>query len=292
MDAEQLAELARWRLDDFAQDRSYQASYHSLSRLVVVGGCGRSGTTLLRRMLGASRRLVDGPESYLLLPVPLRTDSLEERYSLQPGRLRGLDVTNRWSFVEAFQRLVTGGKENVYWLDKTSRNVHCFKHVAERFPEAAFVHLVRDPRDVVLSLRTHPMLSRTWGRPRPTGWSQPWEACIDRWTLAVSDATSAANSIELITVRYEDLVAEPRTALKSLCESLQIEFEESMVAPGDRKSHPNERRYMPNNKRALGTLTAGRVGRWRSELPIDIRRVIEERLASYMARYAYEVGPQ
>lgn len=290
MNAEQAAELARWRLDDFARDASYDASYRSQSRLVAIGGCGRSGTTLLRRMLGASRRLIDGPESYLLLPVALRTDELEERYSLQPGRLRELDVTNRWLFVDAFQRIITRGQEHVYWLDKTSRNVHCFKHIAERFPQAALIHVVRDPRDVVLSLRTHPRVSRDWGRPRYTHWRQPWEACINRWELAVNDAMTASDSTQLVTVRYEDLVADPRSTLKSLCDFVDIEFADEMLAPEQRQISAEER-YMPNNQRALGRLITARVGRWKTELPDQIRSEIEERLATHMVRYAYEVPP-
>ncbi len=290
MGPEQLAELARWRLRDFAPDAAYQAEYRSSSRFIAIGGAGRSGTTLLRRMLGSSRTLVDGPESYLLLPIPLNLDELATRYELPAACLHELEADNRWASVDRFQQIITQRQgEDLRWIDKTARNVHCFTHVQQRFPNATYIHVVRDPRDVVLSLRTHPRLSRLWGDPRQTGWEQPWEACIDRWRLAVEDAELASKRIPLITVRYEDLVYTPRESLISLASSADFPFEESMLNPAQRQASPREARYIPNNGRALEEVTTTRVGRWREALPIDIRRQIETQLGRQMALYGYEV---
>ena len=290
MGPEQLAELARWRLVDFAPDAAYEAEYRSSSRFIAIGGSGRSGTTLLRRMLGASQALVDGPESYLLLPIPLNLTELGARYALPPSCLRDLETDNRWAFIDRFQQIVTRRHDEARcWVDKTARNVHCFTYVAQRFPYATFVHVVRDPRNVVLSLRTHPRNSRRWGDPKPTGWQQPWDACIERWALAVKDAVTAAKSIPVITVRYEDLVDTPRQSLESLASSAGFSFDESMLRPEQRRVGPGEGRYIPNNERALTELTTARVGRWRKDLPTQIRTTIEARLSSQMSLYGYEV---
>jgi hypothetical protein len=105
----------------------------------------------------------------------------------------------------------------------------------------------------------------------------------------VKDAVTAAKSISVITVRYEDLVDTPRQSLESLASSAGFSFDESMLRPEQRRVGPGEGRYIPNNERALTELTTARVGRWRKDLPTQIRTTIEAKLSSQMALYGYEV---
>lgn len=126
IDDDQLVELRRWRLLDFVdEDRD---GYVSQAPLVVVCGCGRSGTTLTRVILDSHPDLYAGPESLLLLLLPLPVDpaALAWRFNLPEADVRGLvaATTGRAQLVDSFQAMILQRSGKRVWVDKTARNVH------------------------------------------------------------------------------------------------------------------------------------------------------------------------
>jgi Sulfotransferase family len=81
VDDAQLDELKRWQLLDFVSEPEDDA-YVSDSSLVIVCGCGRSGTTLTRVMLDSHPALFAGPESLLFLPIPIDAADLAFKFDL------------------------------------------------------------------------------------------------------------------------------------------------------------------------------------------------------------------
>ncbi len=179
MEPAQLQELARWRNEDWQPDEAYLRPFRSATKLVAIGGCGRSGSTLLRHMLGAHSLIADGPESSLFLPVPLDLPDLSVRFDLPLDELQALERSSpgRGAFIDGFQALYLRKRGRRLWLDKTSRNVHCFRYIASRFPNAKLLHIVRDPRDTVCSLRTHPVVRKRDPSRGLTGWMNPLDEC-------------------------------------------------------------------------------------------------------------------
>jgi hypothetical protein len=90
---------------------------------IVIGGCGRSGTTLLNSIMGAHKDIhAIEEETYSFVPTP---------------RLNRLN--NNLKNVE----------EN-FWCEKTPKNVYAFYFLAQ-FDFIKLIHIVRDCRDVILS---------------------------------------------------------------------------------------------------------------------------------------------
>jgi hypothetical protein len=48
------------------------------------------------------------------------------------------------------------------WIDSTPTNIPHMFRISRDFPEARFIHIIRDGRDVALSLE-----KRAWSRPLP-----------------------------------------------------------------------------------------------------------------------------
>ncbi len=120
------------------------------------------------------------------------------------------------------------GLDARYWVDKTPFHELHADQIATAYPDAKFLHMVRDPRSTVAGLLQ-------------LGWeSQAWVA-----SLKVKTSLSAAvrNSRRLgsdryLVVRYEDLVNDPRGSMQRLANHLEIEFADTLLRPTERGGVP------------------------------------------------------
>lgn len=190
-----------------------------LERPVFLGGAPRSGLTLLRAILDAHPGLSAGPDVWLPAMALAERDLgktlgtlLEKEFALDPE-------ARRRAFARAISTILGGraaaaGKART--VEKTPLNVLAFTDLALLFPDALFVHIVRDGRDVAASL-----MARAWTDPRsgnllpqcasPDGAAQYWS---DLAGLGV-DAERALGD-RVIRLRYEDLVADSERVLRRL----------------------------------------------------------------------------
>ena len=133
------------------------------------------------------------------------------------------------------------------WGDKTPAHVDYMDWLAGVFPEARFVHLIRDGRDVALSLRELPFAPGD-GSP---------EAIAELWRDQIAAARRQAATLpHYREVRFEQLVADPGSALAGLCEWLGLEDSPAMLAAHERAAErfaelPDvRRRHRPGGARA------------------------------------------
>ena len=142
-------------------------------------------------------------------------------------------------------------------------------------PPMRVVHLVRDVRDVVVSLRR-------------TGWAPDLEHYFPRqWSnnnLYLA-AAMAGDADHYLLLRYEDLVADPATWIARICAFLGADFESAMLAPRARQHE----RYaaMPHHAR-LGTPISGDgVGQFAEDLPPRLRAACERQAAEALQVFGY-----
>ena len=188
------------------------------ARFFIVGA-GRSGTTLLRLILCGHSRLHVAPETWFIadllaeLPAFGALNAAQRRRAgeIMVGHYRwpdlGIDsddmlaeiATRRGADLRGIVDLVytrigcAAGKPRVG--DKTPIYVRCLTELATFYPEAVFIHLLRDGRDVARSYIE-------------AGWPQRcYEGKAFEWTCAVRSARDFASPERMLEVRYEDLVA-------------------------------------------------------------------------------------
>ncbi len=186
IDAAQIEELERWQLLDFENEPA--EAYVSQATVISVCGCGRSGTTLARVILDSHSQMYSGPESLVFLPIPIKTAELGTKFAIDHNQLDTLltKTHTRAEFIDAFQQLLLKTSGKTIWVDKTARNVHRLDYILSRFPNARIVHVVRDPRDVVASLKTHRKYRVVDEELVPTRYCMPVNLCIKRCELALS----------------------------------------------------------------------------------------------------------
>lgn len=137
------------------------------------------------------------------------------------------DATNKFIFDLLTARAVR--HEHEFLCEKTPSNALVFEELIDLFPEAKFIFVVRDPRDVVASMKTVKQRYRMNGEVEPA-------FCRDAYASAqtirsyLDKGYSASNkSDRVLVVHYEDVVREPETTLRNVCAFLNIEFDPKML---------------------------------------------------------------
>lgn len=217
-----------------------------MKRIFIIG-VGRSGTSLLHAMLAAHPDVASAPETGLLRRYvgKRRLERVAKNSSLQAaiGQLEndaqfqrlGLSAT---SILEASVKsglpLDIGayyeitrclGSENETFLDKDPRLAEDLPVIKAHFPFSYVVHIVRDPRDVIISKQR-----ALWSKGQPL-WRQLFAGAA-QVNLAQKHGPALFGE-RYITLKYETLIAEPHTTLEALCDRLNLEFKADMLAYRD-----------------------------------------------------------
>jgi len=261
-----------------------------LDALFVVGS-SRSGTTLMGRILGRhsrvhtfnelhffeqlcaaedlrvaidraaavdlfARLLAIAREGYLGRGDPRRfAEEAEEALGTAP--LAPLEVYRRFLTYETTLR----GAEVP--CEQTPRNVFFLEAIRSAFPRVKVVHMVRDPRDVVLSQKNKwkrrflgagniPLREavRAWVNYHPVVVARLWRGSVR--AAGLPDAGSW-----VLHVRFEDLLSDPEATVRRVCRFAGLDFRPAMLAV-PRIGSSTE----PDRPDQSG-IDAGRSGRWR-----------------------------
>lgn len=257
---------------------------------VFIVGCGRSGTTLLRVMLAASDRLTIPPESDFLWrtarrfgtatrmlgrheefistleaissfpALELSADEIRDELKRQPGETVA-------DCVAAVYRLYARKNGRSRWGDKNPFYVRYLGQIHRLFPNVRVIHVVRDGRDVAVSLR------KTKMRPHNLFLTaRRWVSCVEagrRW--------GAQHRDRYLEIQYEALIAQPERELERVCHFIGETFSPAMLEYHQhnqdlRQVAPAERIHHGNLARPIMSRNAEK---WRAELTLQDQQIIE-----------------
>jgi protein-tyrosine sulfotransferase len=279
--------VRRWRTQPYVSD----------SNPVVVGGAGRSGTTLLRVILDSHRNICCGPESNLFLPHPVTKDWLRTVSKLFDLDYNALVPLRRASpsqaeFIDRFFEMYCEVTGKPRWAEKTPRNVRVLDFLFAHFPRAKFVHVIRDGRDTACSLRTHPNHKVVNGQIVPVTTRNPFDLCIRRWLNDVRAGLEYSGRPGYVELRYEKLVANPEPALREFFAQLDEPWDASVLDFHSQRSPSRELERMPQNPGASQPLYASAVGRWRRDMSRQEAELFKQMAGSVLVELGYETDDQ
>lgn len=256
---------------------------------IVLGGCGRSGTTLLRMMLDSHRRICCGPESSLFRRRAIDARWLAERFGLPRAEVVKIRdaARSRPAFIEAFAGLCMQRAGKARWAEKTPRNISRIGEIFRCFPCARFVHVLRDGRDVACSLRTHPRHQVVDGRLVPTGIRKPISGCARRWVRDIEGSRRWWGDPRFRTVRYEDLVLNPRPVLAGLMEFLGEDWDEAMLSHAAADSPFRDAIRFAQSPEALGAVSTASLSRWQRDLDEKDKRIFKRIAGPLLVELGY-----
>lgn len=225
-----------------------------MNPFVFIVGCPRSGTTLVQRVLNAHPQLAITPESHWIPRLAAKPWALSSDGLVTAKLVQRLLAHRKFSRLQIGQEQVWGivgehpdisysflvsrifdlygemqGKPLVG--DKTPANVRNIDALHRLWPSARFVHVIRDGRDVALSMLEWPKV-----HPKPgdfATWSEdPVSTAALWWQVNVERGREAQRSLppELYyELHYEAFVANPREQTAALCSFLNLPFDDSML---------------------------------------------------------------
>lgn len=212
---------------------------------LFVIGSGRSGNTLVRRVLLASGQIYIPPETYVLgdiietwpysalLPWRQRVWLFCAHFERHPHFATfGLDNLGQFAteaaslkrrslpiLIDAFFRFLAreAGYACDRWGDKTPWNTNHLPAIGATFPQARYLWLIRDGRDVALSYQRAGLYPDL--RSAAVRWEQANRACarFARWAPHV------------YKVRYEDLVSAPEREFSALFDWAGLTFDAGVL---------------------------------------------------------------
>lgn len=269
-------------------------------------GCERSGTTMLRAMLDAHPQVAVPDESHFLPTLIGRRHAIEAGPAIDVGRMVAVLRTSpgfrRWGLapdevtdalttarprdlaaaIRVLYRLYARRQGKSRYADKTTTYVFAIPAIAAVLPEARFVHLIRDGRNVALSL-----LQLPWG-PRTVEEAAVW------WRVRVEAARASGALLEAqryTELRFEDLAASPDAELARVTEFAQLPWADEMLRYHTRSSAeilqrmPERRQQAHRNLRRPPTTS---LRDWRRELPAASQLTFEALAGDLLAELGYE----
>lgn len=279
----------------------------SRSGPLFIVGAPRSGTTMLQyRLRNHPRISLPTGESHFFIPLYRSQDNygdlsqpenirrvLQAMYAQSRNFLEtdlhglkfNIDELANELFAEGrhtMPEIISGifeknaqGEGKARWGDKTPYYVMHIPKLLEWFPNAQIVHLIRDGRDVALSLfgRKHDFhVYNTYFA------AEYWESYLERGRAAGRQL--APN--QYLELRYEDFLAQPEETMKVLCEFLGEDYSAELfeVKPIDNPSKT------PLVHRPL---KADNAGKWRSKMTAWQVRAFESVAGKTLIEFGYEL---
>ena len=268
-----------------------------------VIGAHRSGTTMLRYMLSSHPRLYLPPESEFIpaffgrSPTGPLNRSESQRILRKIFRLR---FVGEWSGAPPdIDYLVPEGEEltparllhvlyaayaeqhgAARWGDKTPTYTCHIDLLHRIFPKARFIHLIRDGRDVALSVLD------TWGHRTHVD----LVFAARTWVRRVTQARRSIGRLEpdsSLELRYDDLVVDPEKQLRRVCRFLDEDFHPEML-----RFHLTARESIEKggfDDAVRNPLTMERIDRWREEMRANDLRVYQAIAGETLTGLGYDV---
>lgn len=258
---------------------------------VLVGGADRSGPGLLGELLEGHRSLAISRRTNLWtfyldrygdLSHPDNLDRcLDDMLSytriraMHPDRARlraEFLAGDDHSYFRLFLLLGSHYAESVgksRWGDKSLNSERDAGRVLEAYPSAVMIHVMRDPRDRHASMVHH----RGGRRGGVFGSMAVW-----RHSARLAAANAERFPGRYLVVRYEDLVADPESKLREICELIGEPFDSRMLTVEDGGGTPEGSRR---------ELSRDSIGRYELDVPIRDVALMERVLGSEMSRLGY-----
>lgn len=267
-----------------------------------IVGAQRSGTTMLRLMLNSHSRLsipfesgfipefyykkglygdisTSGPKAKFLKDI--ENDSFVKKGRLITDRhaLLNTEIKDYADLVNAIFSIYAKSENKERWGDKTPSYITDIDVLKILFPKCKIIHLVRDGRDVALSLR-----KLDWGGENIPRLARDW-----RWKTTLGFKMGQLLGNDYLQVRYEDLVLSTEQELRKICGFLSEDYENDMLEyTSSAKSDmpPESIKYHQNSIRAPDKR---KVYAWKEQMTVADRIIFEQEARDALELFGYEI---
>jgi hypothetical protein len=283
-----------------------------------IVGVGRSGTTMLRLMLDAHPDLAIPPETHFVPDVieaindgadPAKVVEVMQTVRqwgdlhMEPAevqaRLEAVPDWNAGNALRAFYEIYGERQGKPRVGEKTPAYVRKMRLIEKAMPEARFIHVIRDGRDVALS---------RWKRTLGEGKRAPASQVGEGWQRRIRRAQQQGRKLNhYLELRYEDLVTDTEPNLRKIAEFIELPWDPVMlryyehaadrmaemardlpstdgkpVRPGEERMQAHAMTQKPPDPSAMY--------RWKEKMSPEDVRDFDAAAGELLAELGYEVG--
>lgn len=260
---------------------------------VMIIGHGSSGTSITGHLIRELLQVSFGTESQFIPRYFYRRarygdlhndanlrrligDILEERWFVRCRKF-GFETDLESVLADIGDRTYRGVLDAVFrqlakhnrmerWGDKTPEYIDHLPVLEAVFPDAYYIHIVRDGRDVALSV-----FDRFWGAKNIVTAALEWRHAIDR----VREFAKTINPERMLDIRYEDLLSQPRQTFSKIIEFLKIEDADGRLLE-----------YV--DQEARKQLKSTNFNKWKTALTAKQQLTFDRINGDFLAEYGYE----
>ncbi len=278
------------------------------SRPIFIVGCERSGTTMLRLILHSHANIAIPPQTKFIKKVYKRrlffgnlsklnnrskilkwfTENHNNKTKIIDLDLDPSDIQNEiiksgnslGSILSTIFKLYSKQNNKIRWGDKHPYYIKYLDQLFKLFPDAQVIHIVRDGRDAVASLKSMP-----W-------WKNDSIYSMLNWQEAIISGRKAKfkyGSDQFIEIRYEDIIDDPEKNIEILCNFLDEEFSPKMlefykiadtVVPDYKMEWHSDTKLNINSKK---------IGRWETDLELWESDLMNNKMEKELSLHNYEI---
>jgi len=165
----------------------------------------------------------------------------------------------------------------IRWGDKTPLNTYYLNDIVSVFPDALFVNLIRDGRDVILSYLK-------MGRYKTI------RECADRWQSSIEKAQNFAGHYptQYMDLRYEDLVQSPQKSVASLCDFLGLEYFDFMLEQDKNDVYLGDVEKWNHHSNVKKPINTSSIEKWKKEFKSYEINEINQYISTVLERLNYK----
>ncbi|MCB2141176.1 sulfotransferase [bacterium] len=267
-----------------------------------IVGSGRSGTTLLRLILCSHSKISIPPETWFIiqlieeLPIDRYLTTCETELALKiiTSHYRwpdmGIDSNDFRDKVDKKMKLIDiinivyahhlKVENKSVWGDKTPPYIKIIPELIQLYPDAKFIHLIRDGRDVAASFYR-------------LQWKGKWlSRSIIEWKESIEKYLSYKNENigdRILEIKYEDLVVHTERIIKKICGFIGQKFEPSMLNLENEILNKIPDREKNIHSKVFRRPQINDIYRWKKESSALDVFIIESYLNKYLLAMGYEL---
>ena len=277
-------------------------------RPIFIVGCERSGTTMLRLILHSHANIAIPPQTKYLKKIYKRRlffgnlskqknknrivkwffDNHNKKTKIIDLGLNPNDIKSEMiksgdslgSILSTIFKLYSKQYNKIRWGDKHPYYIKYLDQLFKLFSDAQVIHIIRDGRDAVASLKSMP-----W-------WKNNSIYSMLNWQEAISNGKRAKlkyTSDQFIEIRYEDIIEEPEKNIKILCDFLEEDFSLKMLefhkiadtaVPSYKMDWHSDTKQQMNSKK---------IGRWQKDLESWESNLMHRKMKEELSVHGYAI---
>jgi hypothetical protein len=253
--------------------------------LVFVVGCARSGTSILGELISSHPDVKYIFEAHSIWEIggmgENESHRLTEKHAVKQVK------------TEIIQWFQQQNNDSKILVEKNPRNILRIPYVKEIFPDAKFIHIVRDGRDVACSMV--PGCGKDdWRHLKPPSWKEYFRdysgaiRCAMAWKEILEIGINDLQKNSHLQIKYEDLVSSPGLVAINIFTYLHLDLSPSVLEFCNKIQNGTANSYHAKyQEQWFRNDHQVRIGRWRENLTQDEQDAINEILAPLLLKLGY-----